>query len=112
MSSEGVGSADKDKNSRYMPLNYGFSDKTEPSSPYVPPEEVPVQTPVDEVPRTFQPHTASLMAEGSLTPCVIKVIGIGGGGGNAVNRMVQTGIQVSSSEPRQSWCAIALQQID
>jgi cell division protein FtsZ len=26
-------------------------------------------------------------------PCVIKVIGVGGGGGNAVNRMIQTRIE-------------------
>ena len=28
------------------------------------------------------------MPEGSANPCVIKVLGVGGGGGNAVNRMV------------------------
>jgi len=27
------------------------------------------------------------------SPCVIKVIGIGGGGGNAVNRMIETNIE-------------------
>ena len=28
-----------------------------------------------------------------LSPAVIKVIGVGGGGGNAVNRMITTGMQ-------------------
>ncbi|KAL7473247.1 hypothetical protein ACHAXS_014026 [Conticribra weissflogii] len=32
------------------------------------------------------------MPEGGANPCVIKVLGIGGGGGNAVNRMIQTRI--------------------
>lgn len=30
-----------------------------------------------------------IMPEGSANPCVIKVLGVGGGGGNAVNRMVR-----------------------
>mmetsp|Transcript_2520 Transcript_2520/g.3427 ORF Transcript_2520/g.3427 Transcript_2520/m.3427 type:complete len:452 (-) Transcript_2520:23-1378(-) len=34
----------------------------------------------------------SYLEEGA-TPCVIKVIGVGGGGSNAVNRMVESGIQ-------------------
>lgn len=33
-----------------------------------------------------------IMPEGGANPCVIKVLGIGGGGGNAVNRMIQTSI--------------------
>lgn len=32
----------------------------------------------------------SIEAEGSGNPCRIKVIGVGGGGGNAVNRMLDT----------------------
>jgi cell division protein FtsZ len=31
---------------------------------------------------------SSLSIEGGCSPCIIKVIGVGGGGGNAVNRMV------------------------
>nr|UXY88055.1 cell division protein [Cryptomonas curvata] len=31
---------------------------------------------------------SSLPTEGGCSPCIIKVIGVGGGGGNAVNRMV------------------------
>ena len=31
--------------------------------------------------------------EGSSSPCLIKVLGVGGGGGNAVNRMIETNIQ-------------------
>ena len=36
-----------------------------------------------------------IQAEGSGSPCRIKVIGVGGGGGNAVNRMIEsaTGVQ-------------------
>ncbi|GMH64066.1 hypothetical protein TrRE_jg13018, partial [Triparma retinervis] len=34
-----------------------------------------------------------IIPEGSANPCVIKVLGVGGGGGNAVNRMVETNIQ-------------------
>jgi len=33
---------------------------------------------------------AGIEAEGSGNPCRIKVIGVGGGGGNAVNRMLDT----------------------
>ena len=31
------------------------------------------------------------------SPCVIKVVGVGGGGGNAVNRMIQFGQEVTDS---------------
>jgi len=33
-----------------------------------------------------------LMPEGGLSPCVIKVIGVGGGGSNAIDRMMETRI--------------------
>ena len=33
-----------------------------------------------------------------MTPCKIKVIGVGGGGGNAVNRMVESTLGVSGVE--------------
>lgn len=33
-----------------------------------------------------------IMAIGGISPCVIKVIGCGGGGGNAIMRMVDTGV--------------------
>ena len=33
-----------------------------------------------------------VMPEGGLNPCNIKVIGVGGGGGNAVNRMLDTNL--------------------
>jgi len=36
------------------------------------------------------PQSSPAMTTGS--PCIIKVIGVGGGGGNAVNRMVETNI--------------------
>eukprot|EP00607_Mallomonas_marina_P009766 CAMPEP_0182420058 /NCGR_PEP_ID=MMETSP1167-20130531/4570_1 /TAXON_ID=2988 /ORGANISM="Mallomonas Sp, Strain CCMP3275" /LENGTH=382 /DNA_ID=CAMNT_0024595477 /DNA_START=216 /DNA_END=1364 /DNA_ORIENTATION=- len=36
--------------------------------------------------------TSGLLPEGGVAPCVIKVIGVGGGGGNAVNRMIETGV--------------------
>lgn len=32
------------------------------------------------------------MLAGGIAPCVIKVIGVGGGGGNAVMRMIETGV--------------------
>jgi len=35
---------------------------------------------------------AILMPEGGLSPCVIKVIGVGGGGSNAIDRMMETRI--------------------
>lgn len=35
---------------------------------------------------------SSVGPSSSQSPCVIKVIGVGGGGGNAVNRMVETNI--------------------
>lgn len=31
-------------------------------------------------------------ASSAISPCVIKVIGVGGGGGNAVMRMIDTGV--------------------
>jgi len=33
-----------------------------------------------------------VVVQGSSSPCVIKVIGVGGGGGNAVMRMIETGV--------------------
>merc|ERR1712232_219068 len=36
--------------------------------------------------------SAPLMPEGGISPCVIKVIGVGGGGSNAVDRMMDTRI--------------------
>ncbi|KAL3811943.1 hypothetical protein ACHAXA_007223 [Cyclostephanos tholiformis] len=40
----------------------------------------------------FQTDGGVIMPEGGTNPCVIKVLGVGGGGGNAVNRMIQTRI--------------------
>ncbi|KAG5192094.1 Tubulin/FtsZ, GTPase domain-containing protein [Tribonema minus] len=105
-SSSGAGD-DRGFDSKYLPMSYvkgleskvtaggptvGSAMAAAKSSPYSNVEDLPVVTPPEEVPTTFQPHTASLVAEGSETPCIIKVIGVGGGGGNAVNRMVQSGI--------------------
>lgn len=39
-----------------------------------------------------QASSSSLIPEGGTNPCIIKVLGVGGGGGNAVNRMIQTRI--------------------
>eukprot|EP01040_Poterioochromonas_malhamensis_P020429 gene20429-24375_t len=33
-----------------------------------------------------------ILPDGGISPCVIKVIGVGGGGGNAVARMIDTGV--------------------
>jgi cell division protein FtsZ len=33
-----------------------------------------------------------ILPDGGVSPCVIKVIGVGGGGGNAVLRMIETGV--------------------
>jgi cell division protein FtsZ len=35
---------------------------------------------------------AGILPKGGVHPCVIKVIGVGGGGGNAVMRMIETGV--------------------
>ena len=51
-------------------------------------------------PRTYQKlkHTrhrfspSMIVIQGGTSPCVIKVIGVGGGGGNAVMRMIETGV--------------------
>jgi hypothetical protein len=40
----------------------------------------------------------SIQAEGSGSPCRIKVIGVGGGGGNAVNRMIESSTGVAGVE--------------
>lgn len=42
--------------------------------------------------RLYQ-SSVPLMPEGGLSPCVIKVIGVGGGGSNAVDRMMDTRIE-------------------
>jgi cell division GTPase FtsZ len=33
------------------------------------------------------------MPDGGLSPCVIKVVGVGGGGSNAVDRMMETRVE-------------------
>jgi cell division protein FtsZ len=33
-----------------------------------------------------------IIPDGGISPCVIKVVGVGGGGGNAVMRMIETGV--------------------
>ena len=38
-----------------------------------------------------------LSADETKSPCVIKVVGVGGGGGNAVNRMIQFGTDMSDA---------------
>nr|BAA82871.1 plastid division protein FtsZ [Cyanidium caldarium] len=38
------------------------------------------------------PSSLPMSSDSSAPPCLIKVIGVGGGGGNAVNRMADTGI--------------------
>ena len=37
-------------------------------------------------------YEGALMPDGGLSPCVIKVIGVGGAGGNAVDRMLDTAV--------------------
>lgn len=50
----------------------------------------PATTPA--TPATPQPQE-QISFDGLASPCVIKVLGVGGGGGNAVNRMVESDIQ-------------------
>jgi cell division protein FtsZ len=33
-----------------------------------------------------------IIPDGGVSPCVIKVVGVGGGGGNAISRMIDTGV--------------------
>ena len=40
----------------------------------------------------------ALKSEGGGSPCRIKVIGVGGGGGNAVNRMIESSTGVAGVE--------------
>lgn len=40
----------------------------------------------------FSTKILSMKVDGSTPPCVIKVVGVGGGGGNAVLRMIDTGV--------------------
>ncbi len=42
----------------------------------------------------LSPLTAAggILPDGGISPCVIKVVGVGGGGGNAVTRMIETGV--------------------
>lgn len=55
-----------------------------------------VPTIQSQSPSTYNPpietQGGAIMPEGGANPCVIKVLGVGGGGGNAVNRMIQTRI--------------------
>ena len=44
--------------------------------------QTPLQSSVD----------GALMPDGGLAPCVIKVVGVGGGGSNAVDRMLDTSV--------------------
>lgn len=44
------------------------------------------------------PAVPFVAAEGSGSPCRIKVIGVGGGGGNAVNRMIQSSAGIQGVE--------------
>ena len=39
------------------------------------------------------PGVLSMRSSQDVSPCKIKVIGVGGGGGNAVMRMIDTGVQ-------------------
>lgn len=43
-------------------------------------------------------RASAVLAEGSGSPCRIKVIGVGGGGGNAINRMVQSETEIEGVE--------------
>lgn len=45
-----------------------------------------------------KPSAGAVIPEGSGSPCRIKVIGVGGGGGNAINRMVEASIGVAGVE--------------
>lgn len=36
--------------------------------------------------------SSGIIPDGGVSPCVIKVVGVGGGGGNAVMRMIETGV--------------------
>lgn len=47
---------------------------------------------------TGSSRTDLIQAEGSGSPCRIKVIGVGGGGGNAVNRMIESSTGVAGVE--------------
>ncbi|KAJ1443818.1 Tubulin/FtsZ, GTPase domain-containing protein [Ochromonadaceae sp. CCMP2298] len=38
------------------------------------------------------PKRSGILPDGGVSPCVIKVIGVGGAGGNAVLRMIKTGV--------------------
>ena len=41
---------------------------------------------------------------GDAAPTIIKVVGVGGGGGNAVNRMIASGLKKVSFSPRRAGC--------
>ena len=46
----------------------------------------------------LMPASAHALAAAATSPCVIKVVGVGGGGTNAVNRMIQYGQAQTSVE--------------
>jgi len=54
---------------------------------------VPVRQPLPTAQGAAPSPQEIIIAEGSASPCVIKVLGVGGGGGNAVNRMVESNIK-------------------
>lgn len=57
----------------------------------------PIQTCRKSI-KQFTTESSVIQAEGSGSHCRIKVIGVGGGGGNAVNRMVESGTAVLGVE--------------
>ncbi|CAM9777000.1 unnamed protein product [Ascophyllum nodosum] len=88
------GASDK---SRFMPVSFDQDDKVVAtgSGTMESTDEATgefLEDTVKEVPTSFEPQEERLDPGGGAIPCTIKVIGVGGGGGNAVNRMVQTGI--------------------
>ena len=44
-------------------------------------------------PSDLSPLGGAVMPDGGLSPCIIKVIGVGGGGSNAVDRMMDTQVR-------------------
>ena len=54
---------------------------------------------------TKRPSRTITFSEESAPPARIKVVGVGGGGGNAVNRMIQAGIKRRRSMPSSSPCS-------
>jgi Tubulin/FtsZ family, GTPase domain len=100
-----VSAAAKDEETRqWTPPSHwnfvGFRRRTESGTVLLSPPSSPIEnaciggvgTSTTRRTTALESTSVALMPDGGLSPCVIKVIGVGGGGCNAVDRMLDTAV--------------------